>query len=103
MDAMQKAAVITWLLDKKIKLIHVWPMGGGFTCMLETATGGRRNAIPEKVACGTGDDALGAVRAALANYGGDGLEFRLFILGFAVEHLAQRSAIGYLRRIEGGR
>lgn len=108
MDTITKAAVITWLLERKIKLIHVWRMSDGWTCMVETPPCGRRNGAltypsDQRVGCGTGKTAVEAVIAALDHADCATIEFRLHMLEFLVEHLANRAAPALLRRIEGGR
>ena len=36
MEAIMKAAVITWLLDRKIKVVHIWDCGDHWKAMVET-------------------------------------------------------------------
>lgn len=105
MDAITKAAVITWLLERKIKLVHVWPMAEGWSCMVETPPCGTRAGAltypsDQRVGCGNGKTAVEAVAAALTNAGAMSIEFRLHMLEFLVEHLANRAGPALLRRIE---
>lgn len=107
MDAITKAAVVTWLLERKIKLVHVWETGGGWSCMVETPPCGRRAGAltypaGQKVGCGVGNTAVEAVIRALENAEAASIEFRLHLLEFLVEHLANRAGPALLRRIEGG-
>lgn len=105
MDAITKAAVITWLLERKIKLVHVWPQGTGWTAMVETPPCGTRKGqltYPEnqRVGCGSADTGVGSVIKALEAAGVASIEFRLHLLAFLVEHLANRAGPAFLRRIE---
>lgn len=112
MDAITKAAVITWLLDRKIR-VNIWEMGvearKPYWCaMVETPPCGRRGGAvtypaDQKVGCGTGATPIQALLKALDKIGGVTLEFRLHLLEFVVEHLANRAAPALLRRIEHGR
>lgn len=108
MDTITKAAVVTWLLERKIKLVHVWEIGAGrWTCMVETPPCGTRNGSPtypvdQRVGCGSGDSAVRALLSALYSIDGLTIEFRLHLLEFMVEHIANRAAPALLRRIENG-
>lgn len=105
MQGIMKAAVITWLLDRKIKVVHVWEVSGGWSAMVETPPCGRRAGAltypsDQRVGCGVGPTALKALLKALENVDGVTIEFRLHLLEFMVEHLAQRAVPALLRRIE---
>lgn len=105
MDAITKAAVITWLLERNIKLVHVWRMANGWSCMVETPPCGKRQGqltypAGQRVGCGTGKTAVEAVAKALESAGAMSIEFRLHLLEFLVEHLANRAGPALLRRIE---
>lgn len=106
MDTITKAAVITWLLERRIKLVHVWESGAGWwSCMVETPPcGSRAGALTypadQRVGCGAARTSVGAVIRALENAGVASIEFRLHMLEFMVEHLANRAAPALLRRIE---
>lgn len=105
MEAIMKAAVITWLLDRKIKVVHIWDCETHWQAMVETPPCGRRAGsltypAEQKVGCGTGPSAIRALLAALDKVGGVTIEFRLHLLEFVVEHLANRAAPALLRRIE---
>lgn len=108
MDTITKAAVVTWLLERKIKLVHVWKGGDGkWSCMVETPPCGRRGGAltypaGQRVGCGVADTAVEAVIRALENAEAASFEFRLHMLEFLVEHLANRAGPALLRRIEGG-
>lgn len=108
MDTITKAAVVTWLLERNIKMVHVWEIGSGrWTCMVETPPCGRRGESltypsEQRVGCGSGDSAVRALLSALHSIGGLTIEFRLHLLEFMVEHVANRAAPALLRRIENG-
>lgn len=108
MDAITKAAVITWLLDRKIKVVHIWSGKYGWSAMVETPPCGTRKGVvtyPSEQRVGSGSDytAVGALTKALENAGAMSIEFRLHMLGFLVDHLANRAAPALLRRIDHGR
>ncbi len=105
MNAIIKAAVITWLADHNIKLVHVWACEGGYNCMVEsppcgTRAGGLTYPSDQRVGVGVAETPLKALLAALERVGGVTLEFRLHLLGFLVEHLSSRTFPALLRRIE---
>ncbi|WLJ71118.1 hypothetical protein [Sphingomonas phage Carli] len=108
MDGIMKAAVITWLLERKIKVVHVWEIGAGrWTAMVETPPCGRRNGAltypaDQRVGCGTGNGPVTALLSALYSVDGLTIEFRIHLLEFMVEHLANRAGPALLRRIENG-
>lgn len=107
MDAITKAAVITWLLDRKIKVVHIWQGKYGYSAMVETPPCGTRNGAPtypsdQRVGSASDYTAVGALTKALENAGAMSIEFRLHMLGFLVEHLANRAAPALLRKIERG-
>lgn len=107
MSAIMKAGVITWLLNRGIKVVNVWDIGDNWSAMVETPPcGTKRGAltypVDQKVGCGNAPTAIGALMKALEQIDGITIEFRLHLLEFMVEHLANRSVPGLLRRIEDG-
>lgn len=107
MNAIMKAAVITWLLDHRIKVVNVWEMSGGWSAMVETPPCGRRGSAltypaEQKVGCGTGPTAIRALLAALEQVDGITIEFRLHLLAFMTEHLANRTMPALVRKLESG-
>ncbi len=105
MEAIMKAAVITWLLERKIKVVHVWDCGDHWKAMVETPPCGRRGTAltypaEQRVGCGTAASPLRALLRALDKVDGVTIEFRLHLLEFVVEHLANRAGPALLRRIE---
>lgn len=108
MDALTKAAVITWLLDRKVKVVHIWEEGAAWQAMVESPPCGRRGSAvtypsDQKVGVGHGTSEIAALTSALEKIDMGGLQFRLHMLAFMVEHLANRAAPALLRRLEGGR
>lgn len=106
MDSIMKAAIITWLLERNIKVVHVWAVGDRrWTAMVETPPCGTRAGsltypADQKVGCGCGSGPVTALMAALYAIDGLTIEFRLHLLEFMVEHLANRSVPILLRSIE---
>lgn len=105
MDTITKAAVVTWLLERNIKLVHVWRVSSGWSCMIETPPCGKRVGqltypAEQRVGCGSAPTSTMAVIMALQSLGLATIEFRLHMLEFLVEHLANRAGPALLRRIE---
>ncbi len=105
MSSIMKAGVITWLLERNVKVVNVWQMGDGWSAMVETPPCGRRQGqlthpADQRVGCGKAATPLRALLAALEKVDGITIEFRLHLLEFMVEHLANRAAPALLRRIE---
>jgi hypothetical protein len=105
MSAILKAAVITWLLERKVKVVHVWDIGEGrWSAMVESPPCSRKAGAlsypaGQKVGCGFGVTPVTAIMSALHSMDGLTIEFRLHLLEFMVEHLANRAGPALLRRI----
>lgn len=99
MSAIMKAALVTWMLDHKCKVEKVEPPEGEismwtvtFQCPNQIGTTFRNQ--------GVGKTECLALIDCMRRAGVYDIKARLFVAGFMAEHLAQRSAPGFLRRIE---
>lgn len=101
MSAILKAALVTWMLDHKCEIEKVEPPAPPISMWTVTFQ------CPNRIGTtfrnqGVGKTECRALIDCMTRAGVYDIKARLFVAGFMAEHLAQRSAPGFLRSIERG-
>lgn len=100
MSAIMKAALVTWLVDNKCNILRVDKPTEDTGWFIVFECPNKIGGTYKNFGSGTTEEA--ALMNAIERAGLRSLRFRMNLLAFMVEHLANRAAPVLLRRIENG-